>query len=207
MKIAILASGFLPVIDGVTVSGFYRLQKLSQWGHEVLFFCPDYSPLAEMYPNWQDYTGNIFPGVKVVSLKSKAFFVDFERDVAWSAYGQFEEELAKFQPDIIHVDEPERLFINFWRLPGVNYARRNGIACVGFFRTNFLEYLEDFFPLPKPLLLALQWLLKKLIVFVYNSYDATLVSSTITKEKIVAFYSIHWFDSFLNAIGIQTCTP
>lgn len=186
MKIAILASGFLPVIDGVTVSGFYRLQKLSQWGHEVLFFCPDYSPLAEMYPNWQDYTGHIFPGVRVVSLKSKAFFVDFERDVAWSAYGQFEEELAKFQPDIIHVDEPERLFVSFWRLPGVNYARRNGIPCVGFFRTNFLEYLEDFFPLPKPLLLALQWLLKKLIVFVYNSYDATLVSSTITKEKIIS---------------------
>ena len=185
MKIAILASGFLPVIDGVTVSGFYRLQKLSQWGHEVLFFCPDYSPLADMYPNWQDYTGNIFPGVRVVSLKSKAYFVDFERDVAWSAYRQFEEELAKFQPDIIHIDEPERLFINFWRLPGVNYARRNAIPCVGFFRTNFLEYLEDFFPLPKPLLSGLQWLLKKLIVFVYNSYDATLVSSTITKEKIV----------------------
>ncbi|MGK7894481.1 MAG: glycosyltransferase, partial [Xenococcus sp. (in: cyanobacteria)] len=145
-----------------------------------------YSPLADMYPNWQDYTGNIFPGVRVVSLKSKAFFVDFERDVAWSAYGQFEEELTKFQPDIIHVDEPERLFVSFWRLPGVNYARRNGIPCVGFFRTNFLEYLEDFFLLPKPLLLGLQWLLKKLIVFVYNSYDVTLVSSTITKEKIVS---------------------
>ena len=185
MKIAILASGFLPVIDGVTVSGFYRLQKLSQWGHEVLFFCPDYSPLAQIYPNWQDYTGNIFPGVRVVSLKSKAFFVDFERDVAWSAYGQFKEELARFKPDIIHVDEPERLFINFWRLPGVDYARRHGIPCVGFFRTNFLEYLEDFFPLPKSLLSGLQWLLKKLIVFVYNSYDATLVSSTVTKEKIV----------------------
>ena len=186
MKIAIIASGFLPVIDGVTVSGFYRLQKLSQWGHEVLFFCPDYSPLADIYPNWQDYTGKIFPGVRVVSLKSKPYFVDFERDVAWSAYRQIKQELANFKPDIIHVDEPERLFINFWRLTGVKYARRNNIPCVGFFRTNFLEYLEDFFPLPKPVLAGLQWLLKKLIVYVYNSYDATLVSSTITKEKIIA---------------------
>ena len=185
MKIAILASGFLPVIDGVTVSGFYRLQKLSQWGHEVLFFCPDYSALANIYPNWQDYTGNIFPGVRVVSLKSKPFFVDFERDVAWSSYRQVQQELDKFQPDIIHVDEPERLFVNFWRLPGVKFARRHQIPCVGFFRTNFLEYLEDFFLVPKPILALLQWFLKKLIVFVYNSYDATLVSSTITQEKIV----------------------
>ncbi len=186
MKIAILASGFLPVIDGVTVSGFYRLQKLSQWGHEVLFFCPDYSALADIYPNWQDYTGNIFPGVRVVSLKCKTYFVDFERDFAWSSYRQVKQELANFQPDIIHVDEPERLFINFWRLPGIKFARRHKIPCVGFFRTNFLEYLEDFFSLPKPLLAGLQWLLKKLIVFVYNSYDVTLVSSIITKEKIIA---------------------
>ena len=185
MKIAILASGFLPVIDGVTVSGFSRLQKLSQWGHEVLFFCPDYSALADMYPNWQDYTGNIFPGVRVVSLKSKAFFVDFERDAVWSSYRQIKQELAAFQPDIIHVDEPERLFINFWRSPGVKFAHQNNIPCVSFFRTNFLEYLEDFFPLPKPLLASLQWFLKKLIVYVYNSYDVTLVSSTITKEKII----------------------
>ena len=185
MKIAIIASGFLPVVDGVTVSGFYRLQKLSQLGHEVLFFCPDYSPLADMYPNWQDYTGNIFPGVRVVSLKSKPYFVDFERDVAWGSYRQVKQELADFKPDIIHVDEPERLFINFWRLPGIKFARRHKIPCVGFFRTNFLEYLEDFFPLPKPLLTALHWLIKKLIVYVYNSYDATLVSSIITKEKII----------------------
>ena len=144
MKIAILASGFLPVIDGVTVSGFYRLQKLSQWGHEVLFFCPDYSALADIYPNWQDYTGNIFPGVRVVSLKSKPYFVDFERDFAWSSYRQVKQELANFQPDIIHVDEPERLFVNFWRLAGIKFARSHQIPCVGFFRTNFLEYLEDF---------------------------------------------------------------
>ncbi|ELS02254.1 glycosyltransferase [Xenococcus sp. PCC 7305] len=186
MKIAILASGFLPVIDGVTVSGFYRLQKLSQWGHEVLFFCPDYSALAHIYPNWQDYTGNIFPGVRVVSLESKAFFVDFERDVAWGSYRQVKRELAEFQPDIIHVDEPERLFVSFWRLAGIKFARRHQIPCVGFFRTNFLEYLEDFFALPKPLLASLHWALKKIIVYVYNSYDVTLVSSTITRDKIIA---------------------
>jgi glycosyltransferase involved in cell wall biosynthesis len=184
MKIAIITSGFLPVIDGVTVSGYYRLQKLSQWGHQILLFCPDYRSLAKIYPDWQDYTGEILPGVKVVNLKSTPFFVEFERNVAWNSYPDVRRELLAFQPDIIHVDEPERLYVGFWRVPGVDFARRYHIPCVSFFRTNFIEYLADFFPLPKPIIAFLEWLVKKLILFVYNSYDLTLVSSPITEQKI-----------------------
>ena len=73
MKVAIITSGFLPLIDGVTVSGWQRVTKLSQWGHEVILFCPDYSSLEPDYPNWRDYTGNILPGVKVVNLPSGSF--------------------------------------------------------------------------------------------------------------------------------------
>jgi glycosyltransferase involved in cell wall biosynthesis len=184
MKIAIITSGFLPVIDGVTVSGYYRLQKLSQWGHQVLLFCPDYRSLAQIYPNWQDYTGEILPGLRVVNLKSTPFFVEFERNVAWNSYPDVKRELLAFQPDIIHVDEPERLYVGFWRVPGVDFARRHHIPCVSFFRTNFIEYLADFFPLPQPIIAFLEWLVKRLILFVYNSYDLTLVSSPITEQKI-----------------------
>lgn len=185
MKVAIITSGFLPVVDGVTVSGYYRLQKLSEWGHQVLVFCPDYRALAKLYPNWQDYTGEILPGVRVINLASTPFFVDFERNVSLWSYPTLLQELETFNPDIIHVDEPERLFVGFWRVPGVKWARSAHIPCVGFFRTNFLEYLEDFFPMPARAITALQLLVKKLILFVYNSYDATLVSSKITYEKIV----------------------
>ena len=185
MKVAIITSGFLPVVDGVTVSGYYRLQKLSEWGHQVLVFCPDYRALAKLYPDWQDYTGEILPGVRVVNLASTPFFVDFERNVSWWSYPKLLKELETFNPDIIHVDEPERLFVGFWRVPGVKWARRAQIPCVGFFRTNFLEYLEDFFPMPARAIAVLKFLVKKLILFVYNSYDATLVSSKITHEKIV----------------------
>ena len=185
MKIAIITSGFLPVIDGVTVTGFYRLQKLSQRGHQVLLFCPDYSDLESMYPNWQEYTGNILPGVRVVSLKSQPFFVDFERNVSRSSYKTVLQELEQFEPDIIHVDEPERLFlVGFWRVAGIDFAKRKGIPCVSFFRTNFLEYLEDFFALPGWAISILQFLVKKLIVYIYNSYDVTLVASKVTLPKV-----------------------
>ena len=188
MKIAIIASGFLPLIDGVTVSGMQRLKKLSQWGHEVVLFCPDYSSLAADYPNWRDYTGNILPGVRVVNLASSSFLgIEYEPNVTRSSYQIVLKELEDFQPEIIHVDEPERLFVGgFWRIAGLDYAKRVGIPCVAFFRTNFLDYLSDYFPLPKPILAVVKFLLRKLIVWIYNSYDLTLVTSKVTYPKIKA---------------------
>ena len=187
MRIAIITSCFLPIIDGVTVSGLQRLKILSKWGHEVILFCPDYSSLAKDYPNWRDYTGKILPGVRVINLQSDSFLgLDYEPNVNRKSYQTVIRELNQFQPDIIHVDEPERLFVGgFWRLAGVGYAKKVGIPCVGFFRTNFLDYLYDYFPLPQPIFRVVKSLLKKLIVWIYNSYDLTLVSSKITHAKII----------------------
>ncbi len=56
---------------------------------------------------------------------------------------------------------------------------------MSFFRTNFLDYLEDYFPLPKPIFIAVKFLLQQLIVCVYNSYDLTLVTSKVTYPKVV----------------------
>jgi glycosyltransferase involved in cell wall biosynthesis len=187
MKIAILTSGFLPVVDGVTVSALQRLQRLSQWGHQVLVFCPDYRSLESMYPNWQDYTGEILPGVTIVNLPSVPFMgVEFERNVSKKSYAILIQKLQQFSPDIIHVDEPERIFVGFLRIPGVRFARRSGIPCIGFFRTNFLEYIEDFFPLPPIVLTPLKAFLKQLIVRIYNAYDLTLVASPITHQKLIS---------------------
>jgi glycosyltransferase involved in cell wall biosynthesis len=186
MKIAIITSGFLPVVDGVTVSGMYRLQRLSQWGHQVLLFCPDYSALESIYPNWREYSGNILPGVRVVNLPSTPFMdLDFERNVGFNAYPLLLKELEAFQPDIIHVDEPERLFFGFFRIPGVKFAQQKGIPCVGFFRTNFLEYAEDYFPLPAWGIAIVQSIFQKIFSWIYNAYDITLVSSKVTHPKLI----------------------
>jgi glycosyltransferase involved in cell wall biosynthesis len=186
MKIAIITSGFLPVIDGVTVSGMQRLQKLSQWGHEVLLFCPSYSALNKIYPNWQEFTGDILPGVRVVSLASTPFMdLDFERNVSPFSYGALSRELESFQPDIVHVDEAERLFFGFFRKPGLAYARKANIPCISFFRTNFLEYVEDYIPLPSIAILVIKFFFKQIILFIYNAYDVTLVSSKVTHRKLI----------------------
>ncbi|MGV2831277.1 glycosyltransferase [Myxosarcina sp. GI1(2024)] len=187
MKIAIITPCFLPLIDGVTVSGLQRLEKLSRWGHEVLLFCPDYSSLEREYPNWRDYTGNIFPGVRIVNLKSNLFVgLSYELNPSRRSYQTVLAELQKFQPDIVHVDEPERLFVSLWRVAGVDYAKRAGIPCVSFFRTNFLDYVEDYFKLPKIIAAIVKKAIALMIVYVYNSYDLTLVTSKVTQPKVKA---------------------
>lgn len=184
MKIAIIASGFLPVIDGVTVSGMVRLQKLSQWGHEVLMFCPDYSKIEKVYPNWREYTGNILPGVRVFNLPSTSFVgLDFERNVSIPAYSILLQELEQFQPDIIHVDEPERLFFGFFRIVGIDYAKKAGIPCISFFRTHFLAYADDYIPLPKFGVEIIREIARRVFAWIYNAYDVTLFTSLVTYQK------------------------
>ncbi len=186
MKIAIIASGFLPVVDGVTVSGYQRLRKLSEWGHQVLFFCPDYKALKSVYPDLETYTGNIFPGVQVVSLASNGLMgFGFDRNVSFFAYPSLLKELKEFQPDIIHVDEPERLFLGFLKVPGIGYAKSANIPCVSFYRTNFIEYVDDYFILPSFVNAFIKLLFINIFLYIYGCYSITLVSSRITYKKVI----------------------
>lgn len=189
MKISILTSGFLPVIDGVTVTVAERIKHLSALGHTVQVLCPDYRAIAPIYPNWQDHVGEVLPGVQVVSLPSEPFMgVEFERNISGKASAALEAAIAAFRPDIIHVDEPDRIFLGLGSIPLVKLAKRDRIPCVSFYHTNFLEYMEDFLPLPKWAIAPLRWLAKRLITQrVYNAYDATLVASLTTLEKVQ-----HW---------------
>ena len=184
MKIAIVTSSFYPVLDGVTVAVYNRVSQLSRLGHEVRLFCPDYSIIKHIYPNWQEYTGEILPGVKVISLpSSKSIALDFERDVTSKSYQIVTQELSLFQPDIIHVDEAERLSICFLKITGVKFAKQHNIPCVAFFHTNYLEYFDDYFQLPLGLNKLIKSFLNLIFTKIYNSYTLTLVSSQVTYKK------------------------
>jgi glycosyltransferase involved in cell wall biosynthesis len=111
--------------------------------------------------------------------------LDFERNVNWQARQPLIQGLADFQPDIVHVDEPERLAVGLWQIPGLRYAKQAGIPCVSFFRTNFLEYAEDYFDWPPGAIALLKHLFTLFLRRVYNAYDLTLVTSPITQAKIV----------------------
>ena len=185
MKIAIISSGFLPVADGVTVSLYQRVRVLSRLNHQVLILCPDYESIESVYPNWRDYQGEILPGVRVVNLPSEPFMgVQFERNMSRRANQRIEQELEAFAPDIVHVDEPDRLFLGLLKAPGVAYAKREGIPCVGFYHTNFIDYIEDFLPLPDNIIRGLQWFSMLFIRPVFHAYDQILVSSPVAEKRL-----------------------
>jgi glycosyltransferase involved in cell wall biosynthesis len=185
MRIAIICSSFFPVIDGVTIAVYQRLEYLSKLGHQLIVLCPDYSSLKHIYPDFQSYTGEIFPGVEIVNLPStKAIALDFERDLTLKSNQLLLKKLARFQPDLIHVDEAERLGFCLLKLPGIKYARQQQIPCVAWFHTNYVDYLDDYLKLPR----KINGLIKKILGFIfakiYNAYDVTLVSSSLTARKI-----------------------
>jgi glycosyltransferase involved in cell wall biosynthesis len=208
MKIAIISSGFLPVIDGVTITQINRLRELSQGGHQVLLFCPDYSKLANIYPNWKTYTGEILPGVRIINLDSEPFFgLDFERNVSRKSYQLVLQELQNFQPNIIHVDEPERLFTGFLKIPGIDYAKQADIPCVSFFHTNLLEYGKDYFNTPTAIDRVVKYVLKFPLAWIYNNYDLTLVSSQITQTKLKKLGVNNILTEELLGIDIEKFSP
>lgn len=187
MKIALITSGYYPVIDGVTVSIHNRLKTLSKLGHQVLVICPNYTGMS-VYPDADKYSGNILPGVHVCNVPSSDVGgIDFERNMTVAANAVIDAELEKFAPDVIHVDEPERIWVGTFKKTGVAYARRNKIPCVAVYHTNFIDYVEDFIKAPAFVLGAIKFAIKKLLKHVYNAYDVTLVPGTAAKERLEIF--------------------
>jgi glycosyltransferase involved in cell wall biosynthesis len=188
MKIAMITAGYYPVLDGVTVSVHNRIKRLSRLGHEVLVICPDYSDV-KVYENAQAHSGNIMKGVYVANVPSEGFMgLDFEKNICAAAAGRIDRELEKFKPDIIHVDEPERIWMGLYRRAGFGYAKRNGIPCVAMFHTNYIEYAEDFIKnVPAVIMSLLKRGFKKLLNFIYNGYSMTIVPGKVTHDKVLGF--------------------
>jgi glycosyltransferase involved in cell wall biosynthesis len=189
MKLAIITSGYLPVVDGVTICTRERLKRLSEWGHEVLLIAPCYEGAAAYYPDWRDHTGNIFPGVHVASMPSAPLpGIDWERNPTRAAQPFIDRLLTEFRPDAIHVDEPERLAAGLLCRAGKAYAKRAKTPLVAFYHTNFVDYAPDYFPsFPVPVISLIQWVAARTIAAVYNGYDRTLVPSESSRRKVKRF--------------------
>ncbi|NES83260.1 MAG: glycosyltransferase family 1 protein [Moorea sp. SIO2B7] len=183
MKVVLICSTFLPSHDGVSITLFERLKKLYEEDHSALCFVSSYSELKYIYPNWSDYVGCIFENIEVVPLPSKQWMgVKQERNPTQNSISIINNALKKFQPDIIQVEEPERLWTTMFALPGLSYAKRHNIPCIASYRTNFIDYIQDYAPWwvvnlgKSALLLLTRW--------IYNQYAKTLVGSEFICQRL-----------------------
>ncbi|MEM8829995.1 MAG: glycosyltransferase [Cyanobacteria bacterium P01_G01_bin.19] len=186
MKIAIVSSTFLPAQEGVSITLWERLQQLSQDGHSVLCFVSSYREIGDLYPQWSNYVGQILKNVEAIALDSQEWMgIKRERNPQRHTLAIIDRALAKFQPDIIQIEEPERLWTTMFALPGLSYARRAGIPCIASYRTNFVDYLPDY--TPRWATGISQLLARQLTRWIYNQYSTTLVGSKFIAQKLTAW--------------------
>lgn len=188
MRIAILTEGYTPELSGVTTSLTQRLRWLSAWGHEVRLYAPDYSAASALYPDYREHVGQVMPGVTVTPYPSRPYYVDFARDARPFSFAVVEKDMRAFGPDVIHAECPERLFLGFLCRAGVGLARRLGVPATAFYHTNYLELIDDYkAQVPWLRVPGVTRLLRQVMVWVYNSYDATMVASNVVRAKLAGF--------------------
>lgn len=176
MRIAILSSSYLPVLDGVAVSVHERVTRLAALGHQVLLLAP--RPGPHLGP-----PGDLPAGVAHVALASAPFgAVPGDCNPVRAAHGEIERALAAFRPEVIHVDEPDRLALGLLRLPAHAFARRSAVPCIAFFHTPFVDYVAGQGPL-RPLA-GLGW---GAVARLFAQYDATLVPSPMVHRRLAGF--------------------
>ena len=185
MRIAIITEGYYPELSGVTTSLYQRLLWLSRSGHQVQVFAPDYSKLKHLYPDYQSHLGEIMPGITVIPFPSRPYHLEYLRDPIPFSFDFIASRIARFRPEIIHTECPERLFMGFLTRPGVKLGRRLGIPVTAFYHTNYLAYIEDYkkqivyLKIP-----GIESLLREMMIWVYNSCTLTMVPSRTTENYL-----------------------
>lgn len=196
MRIALLTSGYLPVLDGVSISVHARVTRLAARGHQVLLL----APAAGAPPA-------LPAGVEFVPVASRRFGAaagDF--NPVPQANAEIDAALGDFQPDLIQVEEPERLAFGLRRLPAIGFGRRHGISVLAFFHTRFVDYWGEgavWAPLASPLK-PIGW---HLVAQLYNRFDATLVPSRLSLQRLERAGLTNGVAGVFNGVDTQAFSP
>ena len=199
MRIAIVTSTFKPELSGIAETVNKRVREISRiGGHETLILGPDYSPIRDILPDWERWIGPIYDRVRLETYPTTEYDLavnkpDVRRIVHFWQYS-LDQQIARFAPDIIHVDEPDRLFgmqllDGYGRRVGVAYARRHGVPLTGMWHTDYIKYASVYLtPLKGRLILPVA---VRLMAWIYNAYDVAICNS---EEAL----------RFMQRIGVRT---
>lgn len=209
MRIAIVTSTFKPELSGIAETLNKRLREIARLGgHEVLVLGPDYRGCADVLPDWERWTGDLYPGVRVETYPTAAYALaiqkaDTRRILPFWKHS-LDDRLAAFAPDVVHVDEPDRLFglqltDGYLRRVGVRYARRHGVPLTGMWHTDYIKYAQVYLPTWKqPILVPIA---VRLMSWIYRGYDVAVCNS---EEALGYMRSIGVPNArFLRSVGID----
>jgi glycosyltransferase involved in cell wall biosynthesis len=159
MRIALFTETFLPKVDGIVTRLKHTIDQLQQHGDEVLIFCPAGGL-------------NSYQGAKIHGLSAFPLPLYPELKIALPR-PEIGQQLAKFQPDIIHVVNPAVL-----GLAGIFYAKSNQIPLVASYHTHLPKYLEHYG------LGLLEGLLWELLKGIHNQAALNLCTSSVMVKEL-----------------------
>ncbi len=185
MNICIIAAGFLPEALGSSFQLYNMCGHFSNMGHHVLLLCPDYSLEKEIYPTYGDYLGEIFPNVTVKPVPSQKNTLRPDKiKFLESSLWDLEAVIGDFIPEVIHVDDPDRIYglalygmdktFAYRDRIAIDYAGRHGIPAAAYYQTNYPEFSRQV----KPEHVISPYMQDKNRVYheVYEGYDMVLCS-------------------------------
>jgi phosphatidylinositol alpha 1,6-mannosyltransferase len=161
MRLAIFTETFLPKWDGIANTLCYLLEHLAVRGHECLMFAPEGAPAR-------------YAETQIIGLPSMAF--PFYRDLKLvPPLVDVEQELASFEPDIVHLVNLASL-----GLVGMRHAHDLGIPVVASYHTDLPGYARHYGMrlLEDPIWAYFRWL--------HNQADLNLCPSYFTKQELEA---------------------
>ena len=124
LRVAYFAGTMRPGHDGVTRVLYRLIDALNETGIRSIFFSPIIPPALEQpVPMYE------VPSVRFPLYKDYRFAIPGHR--------HFEERLAAFDPDVIHINSPCPL-----GHAAVRYGRRTGIPVVATYHTHFPSYAK-----------------------------------------------------------------
>jgi glycosyltransferase involved in cell wall biosynthesis len=159
MRIALFTETFLPKVDGIVTRLKHTIEQLQSQGNEVLVFCPA--------GGLQSYHGARIYGLSAFPLP---LYPELKLALPRPEIGQ---QLAKFQPDLIHVVNPAVL-----GLAGIFYAKSTQIPLVASYHTHLPKYLHHYG------LGVLEGLLWELLKGAHNQAALNLCTSSVMVTEL-----------------------
>jgi glycosyltransferase involved in cell wall biosynthesis len=159
MRIALFTETFLPKVDGIVTRLKQTIEQLQRQGDEVLVFCPE--------GGLQSYCG-----ARIYGLSAFAFPLYPELKLALPR-PEIGHQLAKFQPDLIHVVNPAVL-----GLAGIFYAKSHQLPLVASYHTHLPKYLDRYG------LGIFEGLLWELLKGAHNQADLNLCTSSVMVQEL-----------------------
>jgi glycosyltransferase involved in cell wall biosynthesis len=159
MRIALFTETFLPKVDGIVTRLKHTIEQLQRHGDEVLVFCPE--------GGLQSYCG-----ARIHGLSAFGFPLYPELKLALPR-PEIGHQLAKFQPDLIHVVNPAVL-----GLAGIFHAKFDRIPLVASYHTHLPKYLDRYG------LGIFEGLLWELLKGAHNQADLNLCTSSVMVQEL-----------------------